>query len=101
MPSVARLVPLLLMLAATPVSAGAEPRDHDRVREAVTRGEIRPLADILAAVRDSLPGEIVGVEIERKDGRWMYEFRVLGQGGRLLEIYVDARTASIERIKEK
>jgi uncharacterized membrane protein YkoI len=96
-----RLLPLAFALAIAPALASAESRDHDRVREAVTRGEIRPLADILGAVRGKLPGEIAGVEIERKDGRWMYEFRVFDQGGRLFEVYVDGQTAEIERIKEK
>ena len=96
-----RLVPLALVLAAAASTATAEPRDHDRVREAVTRGEIRPLAEILGVVRGKLPGEIAGVEIERKDGRWMYEFRVVDQGGRLFEVYVDGQTAEIARVKEK
>jgi uncharacterized membrane protein YkoI len=96
-----RLIPLVVALALAAGPAQAETRDHDRVREAVTRGEIRPLADILGAVRGKLPGEIAGVEIERKDGRWMYEFRVFDQGGRLFEVYVDGQTAEIARVKEK
>ena len=36
----------------------------------------RPLTCI-----DKLPGEIVGTEIERKKGRWMYEFRVVDDRG--------------------
>ena len=86
-------------LAAGP--ARADERPHDEVRRAVERGEIRPLAEIRDAIRDKLPGEIVGVEIERKRGRWLYEFRVIDQRGRLLEAYVDARSGEIDRIKEK
>lgn len=82
-----------------PSPAGA--RDHDDVRQAVERGEIRSLADILAAIRDKLPGEVAGVEIEQKNGRWLYEFRVVDSKGRLFEVYVDARTGEIERIKVK
>jgi uncharacterized membrane protein YkoI len=89
------------LTAAAPLSSRADERDRDEVRRAVQRGEIRSLADILAAVRDKLPGEIVGVEAERKDGRWLYEFRVVDGKGRLFEVYVDARTATIERTKEK
>jgi uncharacterized membrane protein YkoI len=96
-----RLLPVALLLAADPALAVAQSRDHDRVREAVTKGEIRPLAEILDATRGKLPGEIAGVEIERKDGRWMYEFRVFDESGRLFEVYVDGQTAAIERIKEK
>jgi uncharacterized membrane protein YkoI len=79
--------------------AGAE--DHDAVRRAAERGAIRPLSEILAAIRDKLPGEVVGVEVEQKNGRWLYEFRVIDRRGRLFEVYVDARTARIEQIKEK
>jgi uncharacterized membrane protein YkoI len=91
-----------LTLALAPTGAGhASSRDHDAVLGAVERGEIRPLAEILAAVRSKLPGDITGVEIERKGGQWVYEFRVVDKNGRLFDIYVDARSGDIRRIKEK
>ncbi len=76
-------------------------RDHDEARQAVERGEIRPLVEILAAVRGKLPGEIVRVELERKNGRWLYEFRIVDHQGRVFEVLVDARTAEIVRTQEK
>ncbi len=76
-------------------------RDHDEAREAVERGEIRPLVEILAAIRGKIPGEIVRVELERKNGRWFYEFRTVDGQGRVFEVVVDARTAEIVRIEEK
>ena len=42
-----------------------------------------------------------GSPVERRKGRWLYEFRVVDEKGRLYEIYVDAKTAEIERIKAK
>ena len=57
--------------------------------------------DILNEIRGKLPGEIVGVEIERKNGRWVYEFRAIDGKGRLFEINVDARSGEIEGVKEK
>jgi uncharacterized membrane protein YkoI len=99
-----RTVVLRFALAVAIIPIGAalgDPHDHDAVRLAVERGEIRPLAEILTRVRDKLPGQIAGVEIERKAGRWLYEFRVVDRQGRLFEVYVDARTGEIERIKEK
>ncbi len=75
--------------------------DHDETLEAVNRAEIRKLADILAAVKDKLPGEIVGFEIERKRDVWYYEFRTVDKAGRIFEVYVNAKTAEIARIKEK
>ena len=91
-----------LLTAAAPALA----RDHDEhrrdeVRRAVQAGEIKSLADILATVRGKLPGEVAGVDIEHEDGRWRYEFRVVDDKGRLYEVYVDARSGKIERVKEK
>jgi len=92
-----------MLLAAAPL---AHARDHDdrrrdEMRRAVEAGEIRSLADIIAGVRGQLPGEIAGVEIERENDHWIYEFRVIDGSGRLFEVYIDARKGTIERIKEK
>lgn len=94
----------ILILAVTLALAGAgraDSRDHDAARQAVQSGEALPLTQILAAVRGKLPGEITGVEIERKHGRWLYEFRAVDGQGRLFEVYVDGKTGEIERVKEK
>ncbi len=85
----------------TCVAAPSHARDHDEAKRAVAAGEIRPLAEILNAVRTKLPGDVVGVKLERKDGVWMYEFRVVGDKGRLFEVYVDARSGEVDRTKEK
>jgi uncharacterized membrane protein YkoI len=88
-------------LAAQPIARADSDHDNDEAYEAVNRAEIRKLADILAAVKDKLPGEIAGMEIERKHGVWFYEFRTVDKQGRIFEVYVNAKTADIERIKEK
>ena len=94
----------LLFALASPVAgvhADDGKHDQDAVRQAVERGEIRSLADIINMIRGTLPGEIVGVEVEQKRGRWLYEFRVADNRGRLFEVYVDAQSGTVERIKEK
>lgn len=85
------------VLLAAPVRAD---EDHDRVRGAVERGEVLPLAEILARVHPPLGGEVVGVSVEREDGRWVYEFRVIEPGGRLVEVEVDAATARVLKREE-
>ena len=94
-----------VLLAATCVAAtaavgtahadGDDDRDHDRARRALAEGRARPLAEVLERVRDRLGGEVVGVEFERKNGRYVYEFKVVTPAGRLREVYVDAATAEI------
>ena len=98
----ATAVALLSALAVFAAGARADDdRDHDMARRAVERGEIKPLAEILQTVRDKLPGEIAGVKIERKGGRLVYELRIVGAQGRLLEVHVDAATGEIDRTREK
>ena len=87
------------LFSAGPAAAGSH--EHDSVRRAVARGEILPLSDILAWVRGRLPGEVVGVEIEREKGRWIYELRVVSGEGRLFDVYVDARDGAIEKVEER
>ncbi len=99
-------MPLLaatLLIALAPATMARDHDEHrrDEVRRAVEVGEIKSLADILTAVRGKLPGEVVRVEIERDDGRWRYELRVVDDKGRLYEVEIDARSGEIERIKEK
>jgi uncharacterized membrane protein YkoI len=96
-----RTAALALAILMLPAAPQAGERERNAMREAVQRGEIRPLAEILAAIRDKLPGEVVGVEIERKRERWLYELRVVDRQGRLFEVHVDARNAVIERTREK
>lgn len=69
--------------------------EHDNARRAVERGEALPLVDILAKVRSDLGGEIVGVSFERKQDRWLYEFKVVEPSGRLVEVYVDAASGRV------
>ena len=93
---------LLTALAVVAAEARADDhRDHDVARQAVERGEIKPLVEILQAVRDKRPGEIAGVKTEREGGRLTYELRIVGARGRLIKVHVDAATGDIGRIREK
>jgi uncharacterized membrane protein YkoI len=64
----------------------------ERASRGAASGEFIPLARIVTAVREQYPGKIVETEFESEDGRPYYEFYILGQEGRLIEIKVDART---------
>lgn len=91
----------LAALLVPPEGALARARDHDEARRAVEAGQARPLNEILDIVRGKLPGEIIRVKFERQNGEWMYEFRLVDRSGRLFEVYVDARTGEIGRVREK
>lgn len=76
-------------------------RDHDLARQALERGEVLPLEAVLAEVRKSVSGEVAGIELEREHGVWLYEIKMIGPGGALTEVKVDARTGRILRSKGK
>jgi len=60
-----------------------------------------PLTEILARVARSHPGQVLAVELERDDGRWMYELKLLQSDGLLVRLKVDARDGTVVRQKLK
>jgi len=68
---------------------------YDRARRAVDSGEALPIAQLLERLKARVPGEVVGIEFAHEGGRWIYEFRIVDDDGRLLEVHVDARTGGI------
>jgi uncharacterized membrane protein YkoI len=77
-------------------SEEASPRDdHNVARAALERREILPLTTILARLRETMRGEVVGVELRRDSGRWVYAIKLIVDDNRLIETRVDARTATI------
>ena len=90
---------VVLLLAASPVRADDD--DAERARRALERGDVLPLAEVLAAVEQQHPGRVIEVELEEEDGRLVYELKLLAGGGRLLEIYADARTAEVLEVEEE
>jgi uncharacterized membrane protein YkoI len=73
--------------------------DHEQARRAVERGEALPLADIMAALEPRIDGEIVALEFEEEHGEWVYEVRYIDRAGRMVELYVDARTGTIRGVE--
>jgi uncharacterized membrane protein YkoI len=56
--------------------------------------------ELLERLKTRGPGEVVGVEFEHEDGKWVYEFKVIDNRGRLLEVYVDAKTGAVLSMEE-
>lgn len=89
------------LLFASGVPLHADDLDHNEARRAVERGELRPLAEILAVIQKEFGGKVLEVELEREDsGALVYEIEVLANDGRVLELEYDGRTGqrlSLER----
>ncbi|MCL4745972.1 MAG: PepSY domain-containing protein [Burkholderiaceae bacterium] len=91
----------LLLAAVGGQLAARDARDRDRARRALEAGEILPLRTILERVSVEYPGRVIEVELEREDGRWVYEIKLLRAGGSLVRLEVDARDGTTLARKER
>lgn len=86
---------------AWPAAWAGDKGGHERARAAVQAGEVLPLATVLERLKRSHPGQVLELELERDDGRWIYEVKLLQADGLLLTLDVDARTALVLEVKRK
>lgn len=86
---------VLFVLAVGAGISLAHDDDHERAREALAGGDVMPLAEILGLVLRDYPGQVLAVELENEDGRWVYELKVLLDDGALGRINVDARSGDV------
>ncbi len=91
---------MALLLAATDAGA-SDQRDHELARAAVQAGEVLPLPTLLERLQRTHPGQVLELELERHDRRWIYEVKLLQAGGQLLKLEVDAATGQVLEIKRK
>lgn len=87
--------------AADRVKADPRQGDHEQARAAVQAGQVMPLPALLARLQQSHPGQVLELELEREDGRWIYEVKLLQPGGQLLKLEVDASTGEVIGRRER
>ncbi|WP_089715848.1 PepSY domain-containing protein [Halomonas daqiaonensis] len=86
------LVTLLALLATSPAPADEAWRD---LHEAVREGKIVPLPEILDWLEAHYVGQVLEVELERDDGRMLYEVEMLGPQGQVVEFEFDAASGEL------
>lgn len=99
---------LVLALAVGPWSAGgalhADERghgDHDQARQALQQGRVLPLRTVLDKVERDYQGQVLKIEFEHDDGRFIYEIRLLQRDGRMAKLEVDAVDGRVLKIKRR
>lgn len=75
--------------------------DHELARQALERGQVLPLRTVLEKVEREYQGQVLKVEFEHDDGRFIYEIRLLQNDGRMAKLYVDAMDGQVLKIKRK
>ncbi|WP_269714655.1 PepSY domain-containing protein [Caulobacter sp. NIBR2454] len=93
------LLACIAAVASLGSPAAANDADHERARKAVARGEAMPLDAMLQHLARIAPGEVIEIEFERENGRWVYEFKVLQADGAIREVEMDAKTARVLEIE--
>lgn len=88
---------MLTLLAAPAGASQPDRRDHERARAALEAGQIRPLSDLLAEVERRFRGRVIEAELERDDGQWLYEIKILPPNGRVFIVELDAATGALLR----
>lgn len=101
---VQRICKLLLLMGCMVVThafADRSEQDHNRAERAVQAKQILPLHQVLQKLQAVYPGNVLEVELEDDDGRWVYEVKLLQSGGELRKIKLDAQTAEVLQSKIK
>ncbi len=73
--------------------------DWRQLHQDVQQGRIKSLSEILDALAKDWIGEVIDVDIEREDGRLIYEIELLGPQGQRAEFEIDAATGEILEIE--
>jgi len=95
-----RAVALGLLLLGTSVAAHGDDIGPNGAKRLLREGRIRPLEDILTSVKAQVPGELLEVELEIEDGIYVYDVKILGADGRVVEVETDAKTGKVLKVED-
>lgn len=75
--------------------------DHDRARRLLEAGKIVSLEEILEIAKSRFKGHLLEVELEHRRGRYYYEIEMVDEKGVVLEMYFDAETGKLLKVKRE
>lgn len=88
------------LLLGAPASADSKVRLQE-VRQLRESGKILPIEDVLARARAAQPGQIVEVELERENNRYVYEVKLIDQADTVHKLEIDAGSGEVLRRKSR
>ena len=96
-PAIAALLGILI-LAATAIPSAADD-DHVNARKLRESGEIMPLEKIIERARAEKTGDVLETELDRENGRYVYEVEIVDEAGQVWEIKLDAKTGKLIKME--
>ncbi|EDM84602.1 PepSY domain-containing protein [Limnobacter sp. MED105] len=91
---------LVLLCFASALSPFAHADDDKRIRQLQRSGEILSLEQIFDRARKVKPGRIVDVDLDKDNGRYLYEIELLESSGKVWEMEFDARTGELLQLEQ-
>lgn len=98
----------LALLGSAVVAAGlwlplahSDENDHELARQALQQGKVLPLRTVLDQVERDYRGQVIKIEFEHDDGRFLYELRLLHPDGAVSKLKVDAMNGRVLSIRKK
>jgi uncharacterized membrane protein YkoI len=95
---------IVTTLVAALLGGGAfagERMRHNEVLQLRESGQIMAMEEIMVRAREAQPGHLIEAELERENGRYIYELKILDAEGRVHELELDAATAEVLKRKIK
>lgn len=91
---------LILIMGAAPM-AHADDYDHLRAQQLQNAGKILPLENFIASARKIYPkSKVLEIDLEEKQGIYLYEIEIVDQSGIVRELYFNATTGDLLNTKE-
>jgi uncharacterized membrane protein YkoI len=75
--------------------------DHDEIKQLRETGQILPMGEVMTSAQSVQPGQLVEAELEREDGAYLYEIKILAADGTVHKLALDAATGAVIKRKEK
>lgn len=88
-------------LLTHPGPAGADDDHKSDVRALRAAGTILPMENILALSRAAQPGQVMEVELDREDGRYVYEVKIIDATDRVHKLELDAASGAVLKHKSR
>lgn len=89
-----------LLAVLTAGVAHADDVGPETAKRLLGEGRIKPLSEVLDAVKRQVPGEMLEVELELEKTGYVYEVKLLRPDGKVQEIEADAASGDILKIED-
>ena len=91
----AMAVATVVLMVSMPAHASGWGK-NEAARQALESGQIQPMKAMLAKVEaDNQGAAVMDADLENKNGRWLYEFKLVRPSREVVKLRLDARDGSV------